>query len=344
MRVECHFASVVRIDGFTLPTSTSQLTLFERPHLRAILGIQIDELCADLDVSRALAVLLLHGVMAAERSEFDVAVAAEVKRIVERRHKEGKNRVLLFIESTVPMDVDPNSPHREEHGIVVGFDLVDRDAAARVHREATRGIVAALSLASEQDITTHKLSEGLYCRDAGGKLYLSYTATMGQATLVVSSAQETLATIPDYFDKLKARKDLSRILRLAADAAATSDRFRMWLSAWTALESLITSRFKRYEPIFLDQLRGDRKDAPTLHYFGRLAAVMPERYRLLDKFAIVAACLFPDRAEADLEEFKELKEQRDNVMHGGETTDAELRAEAVRKLLRRYLEGDLKAS
>jgi len=160
MRVECHFASVVRIDGFTLPTSTSQLTLFERPHLRAILGIQIDELCADLDVSRALAVLLLHGVMAAERSEFDVAVAAEVKRIVERRHKEGKNRVLLFIESTVPMDVDPNSPHREEHGIVVGFDLVDRDAAARVHREATRGIVAALSLASEQDITTHKLSEG----------------------------------------------------------------------------------------------------------------------------------------------------------------------------------------
>ena len=70
---------------------------------------------------------------------------------------------------------------------------------------------------------------------------------------------------------------------------------------------------------------------------------MPERYRLLDKFAVIAGCLCPDSAAADIKEFAALKKQRDDVTHGTEIEDRDLRAEAVRDLLRRYLDADLRS-
>jgi hypothetical protein len=33
---------------------------------------------------------------------------------------------------------------------------------------------------------------------------------------------------------------------------------------------------------------------------------MPERYRLLDRFSVIAGCLFPDDAAKDIEQFSEL--------------------------------------
>ena len=120
------------------------------------------------------------------------------------------------------------------------------------------------------------------------------------------------------------------------------DRFRVWLLAWTALESLVTTRFKRYERIFIERLRVGHRDAPTVHYLARAADVMAERYRLLDRFAIMAGCLFPETAAADMEDFARLKKQRDDVTHGAEVDDLDLGAEAVRQLLRRYLDADLR--
>ena len=79
-----------------------------------------------------------------------------------------------------------------------------------------------------------------------------------------------------------------------------------------------------------------------MHYFSRIADVMGERYRLLDKFAVIASCLFPDQAASDIKNFKVLKKQRDEVMHGAEITDAELRADEIRQLVRRYLDADLR--
>ena len=106
MRVSCHFASIHRIDGLTLPTSTPRLALVETADLRVILATQVDDLCADLDVSRALATLLLRGMLRAERPNFDAGLAAEVKTVIEHRHREGRDRLLLFIESTAPADFD----------------------------------------------------------------------------------------------------------------------------------------------------------------------------------------------------------------------------------------------
>jgi hypothetical protein len=341
VRVSCLFASVHRVDGLALPSATTRLVLIEQPHIRALVGINLDDLCADLDVSRAVAVLTLRGTVGAETPAFNAALTSELKEITDRRAREGKNRVLLFIESRAEVDLDLSQPHKEAHGMVVGFDLTDRDTMVRQHQQNRRMIIASLTLAAGCEIDTHKLSEGLYCHDDTGKRYLSYTMTPGNIRAVLSTPPEKLSTIVDYLQRCEERKDLARIVRLAADAAAASDRFRVWQSAWTALESLITTRFGRYEQLFLEELRGQRTDAATAHYFSRVADVMGERYRLLDKFAIIASRLFPQQVDADVEDFKKLKKQRDSVMHGAELNDAVLRAEAVRELLRRYLDADL---
>jgi hypothetical protein len=315
----------------------------ERPDLRAIIGISVDDLCADLDVSRAIALLTLQGIVGRDTLEFNEALAVEVKEISERRARDGKNRLLLFVESCLPTDLDLSQPHNEAHAMVIGFDLADRETILRQHEQNRRLIIASLTLAAVSDFDTHKLSEGLYCRDDTGKRYLSYTMKAGDLRVVVSTPPDKLSAVADYITRCEKRKDLPRIVRLLADAAATSDPFRTWQSAWTALESLIATRFAPYEKIFLEQLRAGRTDAPTMHYFSRIADVMGDRYRLLDKFAVIASCLFPDQADADIQAFKALKKQRDDVMHGAEISDADLRANAIRELLRRYLDADLRA-
>lgn len=191
MRVSCHFASVHRITGLTLPSATTRLLLIERPDLRAIIGVNLDDLCAELDVSRAVALLTLRGTVGRETPEFNAALAIELKEIADRRIREGKNRLLLFVESSVSVDLDLSQPHKDAHGMVVGFDLADRESIARQHEQDRRMTIASLTLAAGCDIDIHKLSEGLYYLDDTGKRYLSYTMTAG---IFVRCCQRHLAS------------------------------------------------------------------------------------------------------------------------------------------------------
>ena len=134
---------------------------------------------------------------------------------------------LLFIESGVSANLDLNQPHRDAHGMVIGFDLADRENIVRQHEQDRRIIIASLTLAAGCDIDTHKLSEGLYCRDDSGKRYLSCSWRL-DLRAVLSTPPDKLSTVADYVTRCEKRKDLARIVRLAADAAATSDRFRTW--------------------------------------------------------------------------------------------------------------------
>ena len=62
---------------------------------------------------------------------------------------------------------------------------------------------------------------------------------------------------------------------------------------------------------------------------------MTSKYNLVQKFALVAAELSPDTAEADVATFKRLKGQRDEV-HSADLGGRQLPLDDLRQLLRRY--------
>ena len=62
----------------------------ERPHLRATIGINVDDLCTDLDVSCASTVNVAK--VGGETPEFNTALASELNEITDHRAREGRKR------------------------------------------------------------------------------------------------------------------------------------------------------------------------------------------------------------------------------------------------------------
>ena len=62
-----------------------------------------------------------------------------------------------------------------------------------------------------------------------------------------------------------------------------------------------------------------------------------DKYRLTDKFALIASLLRPESADKVVGQFKRVKEDRDKLAHGQEVNDASLPGQAVQELVRRYL-------
>jgi len=64
---------------------------------------------------------------------------------------------------------------------------------------------------------------------------------------------------------------------------------------------------------------------------------MKDKYRLADKFAIIASALDPAGADQDIAVFTELKGIRDAFFHALSTNPDQLPGETTRRLLRKYL-------
>ena len=101
-----------------------------------------------------------------------------------------------------------------------------------------------------------------------------------------------------------------------------TDRLKAFLSGWTALEILIGKAFNTYEQVFLSPLKNAGQATLRDRFLDRIKVVMKDKYRLTDKFVVVAAVLFPAipdiELEGDYETFCRLKKLRDSISHGDE--------------------------
>ncbi len=71
--------------------------------------------------------------------------------------------------------------------------------------------------------------------------------------------------------------------------------------------------------------------------FERFRDVMSDKYRLADKFLVIASVLDPGAATDDAAEFSRLKKLRDSLLHALDTPQTPLPTEAVQKLLLKYM-------
>jgi hypothetical protein len=71
--------------------------------------------------------------------------------------------------------------------------------------------------------------------------------------------------------------------------------------------------------------------------FERFQNVMSDKYRLADKFLVIASVLDSAAATEDAKEFRRLKKLRDGLLHALDTPSSVLPTEAVQKLILKYM-------
>jgi hypothetical protein len=168
-----------------------------------------------------------------------------------------------------------------------------------------------------------------------------YVMTMrgGAARLSVSSPinGEIAAAIHLRFSKLVADNDMHRPISLLVISLRKSiDHLQAFISAWSALEIFVNTSFKRtYESDWLEIMEAGAP-VSAKPVFKRFKEIMSDKYRLADKFLIMASVLDPEAAPSDSKDFRKLKKVRDDLLHGLESP-RDLPIEAVQSLLIKYM-------
>ena len=87
---------------------------------------------------------------------------------------------------------------------------------------------------------------------------------------------------------------------------------------------------------------GDHNSLGVNNFLERIKDVMKDKYRLTDKFSLVASFLSNEITD-DINLFKRLKNIRDNISHGKEFDEETLPVEDARKLVSKYLRNHMLA-
>lgn len=106
------------------------------------------------------------------------------------------------------------------------------------------------------------------------------------------------------FAAIRGLTSLSRVHELfAASLDGAKDRLRAFQAGWSALEIFVNKVFSRYERDFLGGLTSDSDPNAKEWFVARIHEVMRDKYRLRDRFALIAGVLASSDADADVAEF-----------------------------------------
>src|SRR5256885_54133 len=109
---------------------------------------------------------------------------------------------------------------------------------------------------------------------------------------------------------------LSNVAALFAMALEQkSDRYKGFVTAWSALEILTGTLFRRYEETLVSNLEGASNAPGVKSYLDRVRDVMSGRYTLVDRFIVLSIFLGGDQAAEDIARFKACKKMRDKLFH-----------------------------
>ena len=253
------------------------------------------------------------------------------------------------------VDCEAELPNADPQNVIdlgdFGFSMgTGGDAPLRETVSSVRSAaLAALALSGFQGVTDDGTSLGsadiLYHPADQRPFYvvemeIGFT-TSSKSALLPDQALEA-ARLSSALDR--ATKGLRYVPRLLARSHAERlQPLNSFISAWAGLEILVVSSFSRYEAMFSSALNVALPPG-AVDVADRMRDVMKDKYRLADKFAIMAGALDPDLADEDVATFNQLKKVRDAFFHTLTTSPADLPADGARRLLRKFLKLHLEQS
>jgi len=339
------YIAIYRIKGLNHDPIKGDIEVFEDKGkalvVKAFLTKEHDRYCYEIDRAQAVGYLMLRGFVGqGETNDLKLAVENEIVRIRERRTKELDTSEAFVFTAEGETDADFTSPTKETDDYIMGFDVTNKEQIVAIHDNAVSAILAALCLSSaEQTIQFKRLRAGVYLISDLGKPVYTFSLS-GSADVYVSgrTTNNIITAAQSQAVALTANTSLYRVYRLLVQSISIeNDELRRFMFGWSGLEILINKIFSTYEKRFVQNLLGANPAAPTQKYFETIHDVMKGKYRLMDKFVVVAACIGDASVETDIESFGRIKKTRDGLMHGDTLEEKSLPISETVALLKKYL-------
>jgi hypothetical protein len=330
------------VRGLTLPAGTDGVTLVDSSPdaFKVRLCGQSDPLLEELDRRIAVADVALDGAFGGSgtgtiEERLTIALAAER----ERRERLFGAGPYLLLERSGTVDSFDTSHQVERSEFVVCLDGHPGRPARGVTDEIADSLIAAVAVTADAVLAVTPVGEATVFTRADGKTVYSLSLSMSGSGHVSSPiTTEAIGEVPTWFDRLSSEPNLSRVVHLLVTSLALDDdRLRAFLSAWSALEILIAKLFSAYEAQFFDAMASSSAPVGQRKYVGRIREVMKDKYRLTDKFALIASQLDPSSSDADIESFARTKDQRDRLLHGDDIPERQFMIRDAQRLARKYL-------
>lgn len=231
---------------------------------------------------------------------------------------------------------------RDADDFSVCFDGVDKKEVQSAVRPFLTAVMSAVTMNLKENAERQfsKIGEVVFLteNDSAKPIY-TFSYELGTPRVSVASPLDSEIAKSIARDAATMATDASlysaaRLLIGSLDRK--TDALQAFLDAWTALEIFVNKTFSdRYEGHWHGFLSSDAP-AAAAPILDKLRSTMRDKYRLSDKFLIIAATLTPDTADDDLKEFVRLKRHRDRMLHG-EQVIGPYPTDAIQKLLERFM-------
>jgi hypothetical protein len=301
--------------------------------------------CFHIDRSAAIGTCLLTGLFAPEgKGTPEERLAALIGSISSDRQKKHGSGVFLICEGTGDIPSPDFNIRRDMGGFGICFDAFDKKAVCALFRPAVRSGLAAITLVLSEDADGRIDKVGdVSCLVEPGteKPIYSFSFAMGLAKLSVAKpiSADAIHRVRELLERLPRDGPLAKVVNLLIESQeTTTNDLRAFIAAWSALEIFVAALFKATYCERWFSVMVKSAPASARSYFDRLKVVMSDKHRLTDKFLIIASVLNEGAAEQDTATFKHLKKVRDGLFHASEGARFHYPAEAVQKLVRKYLE------
>jgi hypothetical protein len=329
----------------TLQSETGSLELarLNNPTFVATLVADPEPFFQHIDQSAAIGSQLLSGILGFGRTgTSEERIAAEIESLQARRAGQSKQHVFLVLEGETSVPAPNFGQRKDTDGFAVCFDAVDKSQLRKSFLPSIQAVLASISLglSANADRQIEQVGEVIYLVEPSSeKPIYTFSVQMGSAKLSIASPLSELivADTAKRIPALITDKTLTRTTSLlAASLSRETDALQAFIAAWSALEIFVNATFKAtYESQWFDIIE-DSAPAAAKPVFQRFKEVMSDKYRLSDKFLIIASVLDPSAATTDSGEFRSLKSVRDKLLHALETP-THLPTEVVQKLLLKFM-------
>jgi hypothetical protein len=340
--MQYEYTVIYRILGISLKEGEKLALLITDPRrgLSAQLTSEVDALALHVDRRNAIASSLLAGLVGhPQEGTFEDRVDRRMAELRQERGRALGEGPFLVINARGTAGDQMLDPKRELEHYSLSLNEEFVAALKEFWERPVADVLAAIVLAARNAVRADRVGDAIVVHQDNGKpLYCFFLS--GSATGVLSSplSGKEAKAAQGWYDVLVANHDLERTWKLLVSSLGFSnDPLRAFLSGWAALEILVNKIFGEYNDRLFAELRRDAQPKAREIYLQRVLDVMKDKYRLNDKFALVAASLNPSEADADFVVFKEAKAIRDQLAHGQDVVDSALPVVETQRLAKKYL-------
>jgi len=346
--MKIRFIAIYKLEGANkLPDGVESVGLLalQSPLITATLTINPEPYYLHIDRSFALGTLILKAIFTPNKEgTLEGHLATEIKNVQERRAKLKGTDVFLVFEGEMDHPVPEfDTSYWGNDDFAVCLEAIDKGIVRAQFRQVVEQALVALSvsLPANADRAFGKIGDVIYIVGPNNeKPIYTFNIKGGDVRLSVASPlnQNVIDETAMFAQKLANERAISLLARLLANSLdlATAD-LQSFLDIWSAFEIFVNATFRTTYGMRWRQIMENGAPTSAQPVFKRIKDVMHDKYRVADKFIIIASILDADAADNDSTKFRKVKEFRDKLFHSGDIPTSPLPTGDIQKLLIKYL-------